>query len=158
MIIFVEQKSFASVVETPEEQAMSDIELRNQCLRYLNDLRGRIFINKATGIPIEVNREIKNEMISKIHVNIYRKRPIARIKFLSLKIIRYFLTDSNPDILYEPDYKKRDIIEYSHIFKYECQINGTRFTVRIRTRKKKTQTTNRLYFLTFEDLTLTEKK
>jgi hypothetical protein len=97
-------------------------------------------------------------MISKIHVNIYKTRQITRIKFLSLKIIQYFLTDSDPDMLYEPDYKKRDIIEYSHVFKYECQINGICFMVRIRTRKKKTQTTNRLYFLTFEDLTLTERK
>jgi hypothetical protein len=158
MIIFKEQKSYASVEETPEEQLMTDFELRNECLKYLTAIRGHIFINKATGIPIEVNRELKNEMISKIHVNIYKRRPIARIKFLSLKIIQCFLTDSDPDILYEPDYQKRDIIEYSHVFKYECQINNTRFMVRIRTRKKKTQATNRLYFLTFEDLTLTERK
>jgi hypothetical protein len=53
MVIFVEQKSYASVVETLEEQAMPDIELRNECLKYLNALHGRVFINKATGISFE---------------------------------------------------------------------------------------------------------
>jgi hypothetical protein len=110
MVIFVEQKSFASVEETPKEQAMTDFELRKECLKYLNAIRGCTFVNKATGIPIEVNRELKNEMIGKIHVNVKKRRPIARIKFLALKIIPYLLTDSAPDTLGEPDSHGRSYV------------------------------------------------
>jgi hypothetical protein len=151
----VEQKSFASVVETPEEQAMSDFELRKECLKYLSALRGRIFINKVTGIPIEVNRELKNEMIGKIHISVKRRRPTARIKFLALKIIPYLLTDSDPDVLGEPDSHGRSYVLESHVFKYKCKINNIPFRVKIRTRKL-INTENRLYFLGFEDLTLEE--
>jgi hypothetical protein len=156
MIIFVEQKSFASVVETPEEQAMSDVELKALSLIWLKSLRGKIFVNKATGIQIEVHREIKDEMMTKIHVNPSKRRIPARIKMIALKLIPYFLMDSDPDILYEPDYRGRKDIEYSHLFKYECRINGIRFLVKIRTRKRYV-TKNRLYFLSFEDLDLMEK-
>jgi hypothetical protein len=153
MAFFVEQKSYASVMETPEEQVMPDIELRNECLKYLNALRGRIFINKATGIPIEVNRELRNEMIGKIHINVKKRRPIARIKFLALKIIPYLLIDSYPDTLGEPDSHNRPYVLESHVFKYKCRINGIPFRVKIRTRKL-INTGNRLYFLGFEDLSL----
>jgi hypothetical protein len=155
MVIFVEQKSFASVVETPEEQVMSDFELRNECLKYLNPLRGRTFINKATGIPIEVNRELRNEMIGKIHISVKKRRPTARIKFLALKIISYLLTDSDPDILGEPDSHSRSYVLENHVFKYKCKINGILFRVKVRTRKL-INTENRLYFLGFEDLSLEE--
>jgi hypothetical protein len=156
MIIFREQKSYAIIEETQEEQLMTDIELRNECLKYLSAIRGKIFINKATGIPIEVNRELKNEMIGKIHVNVQKRRPVAHIKFLSLKVIHYFLTDSDPDTIGEPDYKNRPYIEYSHIFKYNCIINGLHYRVLIRTRKL-TNSGNRLYFLNFEDLNINER-
>jgi hypothetical protein len=145
MIIIKEQKSYASVIETSEEQLMSDFELRKECLKYLNAVRGKTFINKATKIPIEVNRELKQEMIGKIHLNTRQSRPIARIKFLALKIIPQFLTDSDPDSLKEPDYQD----------KYKCKISNIPFRVKIRTRKL-INTGNRLYFLGFEDLTLEE--
>jgi hypothetical protein len=147
----VEQKSFASVVETPEEQAMSDFELRNECLKHLNAFRGHTFINRATKIPIEVNRELRNEMIGKIHISVNKRRPTARIKFLALKIIPYLLTDSDPDTLGEPDSHGRSYVLESHVFKYKCKINDIPFRVKIRTRKL-VNTGNRLYFLGFEDL------
>ena len=99
MIIIREQKSYATVVETPEEQKMSDFELRNESLKYLNAIRGRTFINKAIKIPIEVNRELRKEMIGKIHLSSRRNRPLARIKFQALKIVPQFLTDSDPDFI-----------------------------------------------------------
>jgi hypothetical protein len=156
MVIFVEQKSYTSVVETPEEQAMPDVELKNRSLAWLKSLRGKVYINKATGIPIEINREIKDEMMTKIHVNPSKRRMPARIKMMALKLIPYFLMDSDPDTLYEPDYQDRRDVEFSHLFKYECRINNIRFLVKIRTRKRYS-TENRLYFLSFEDLDLTEK-
>jgi hypothetical protein len=155
MIIFKEQKSYAVVEETSEEQLMSDMELRAECLSALKRMKGRVFINKSTRIPIEVNREIHDEIRIKVHVVASKRRPLARIKYLAIKVLSYFLTDSDPDELYTPDYLKRAHVEHSHIFKYKCQINGSFYLVRIRTRKVK-EIENRLYFLTFEDLDLTE--
>jgi hypothetical protein len=157
MLIFVEQKSYASVVETPEEQAMSDVELKAYYMKYLDLLRGKIFVNKALNIPIEVNREIKGEMRTKIHVNPNKSRPITRIKLLALKIIPYLLMDSDPDIIGDKDYKNRHNIKESHLFKYGCKINGIRFIIHIRT-VQRFSTEHRLYFLSFEDLELTEKR
>jgi hypothetical protein len=90
MIILREQKSYASVVETSEEQAMTDFELKACSLAWLKSLRGKVYINKATGIQIEVHREIKDEMMTKIHVNPSKRRMPARIKMMALKIIPYF--------------------------------------------------------------------
>jgi hypothetical protein len=153
MIIWREQKSYAIKTETADERVLSDSELKSLKVIYLKTLRGKVFINKATRIPIEVNREIKDEMISKIHVNPKKTRPVARIKLLALDLIPYFLMDSDPDSLNEPDYKGRSYIEASHVFKHKCTINNIRFLVRIRTRKIVGKE-NRLYFLSFEDLTL----
>ena len=150
-----EQKSFANIWETNEEKLMTDYQLRSECLETLKKLKGKIFINKTTKIPIEINREIRGEMVLKIHISIKKKRPVARIKFLAIKALPYFLTDSDPDDLYEPDYKNRDQVEYSHVFKYKCQINQVSYLVHIRTRKS-IDTENRLYFLNFEDLSLKE--
>jgi hypothetical protein len=156
MLIFVEQKSYASVVETPQEQAMSDAELKAYYMKYLDLLRGKIFVNKSQNIPIEINREIKGEMQTKIHVNPNKSRSITRIKLLALKIIPYLLRDSDPDIIGSEDYKNRPNIKESHLFKYECKINGVRFMIRIRT-VQRFSTEHRLYFLNFEDIELTEK-
>jgi hypothetical protein len=155
MIIWREQKSYAVKDETEAEKALSDTKLKSLKVAYLKTLKGKVFINKSTRIPIEVDREIRDEMISKIHINSKKPRPIARIKLLALDLIPYFLTDSDPDSLNEPDYKKRSYIESSHVFKYKCTINNIRFLVRIRTRKVVGKE-NRLYFLNFEDLTLSE--
>lgn len=153
MVIFREQKSYAVITETPEEQLMSDAELKKHCLKYLDLLKGKIFVNKARNIPIEVNREIKGEMWSKIHINPSKSRPLVRIKLLALKAIPYFLVDSDPDILHEPDEQSRPNIKEIHVFKYECIIIGIRFLVRIRTRQR-WAFEHRLYFLSFEDLEL----
>jgi hypothetical protein len=156
MIIFVEQKSYASVEETPEEQAMSDFDLKSKYLNYLRSLRGKVFINKATNIPIEINREIRGEIQSKIRIRRDKIKIIARARILAIKLVPYCLIDSDPDILYEPDIKNRQDIEYSHVFKYKCVINKTEYIAKVRTRKKLNQE-NRLYFLSLEDLELTEK-
>ena len=166
MVIFIEQKSYAIIKETPEEQLMSDAELKKDCLKYLDLLKGRIFTNKSRKIQIEVGKEIKNEMWSKIHINPSKKRSLARIKLMALKAIPYFLTDSDPDSLNEPpkifepsknnktfkNDKQKNVIE-SHVFKYKCEINGEPFLVRIRTRQKY-GTEHRLYFISLEDLEL----
>jgi hypothetical protein len=156
MVIFVEQKSYASVVETPEEQAMSDIELKNKALDYLKSLHGKVFINKITGIPIIVNKDIRNELMTKIHVNPKKRRPVARTKFMAIKIIPYLLRDSAPDSLDEPDYKGRKDIEKSNVFKYECLINHIRYMVFIRTLKVKNKSDS-LYYLKLEQLEMTEE-
>jgi len=156
MIIIREQKSYASIVETPEEQLMTDYELKRSYLKYLDSLKGKVFINKALNIPIEVNKEIKGEMRVKVHVSSRTSRAIARIKFLALKIIPYLLRDSDPDVIGSTDYKNRPNVKESHLFKYKCQINGVQFLVRIRT-VQRFATQHRLYFLQFEDLELIEK-
>jgi hypothetical protein len=46
MAIFAGQKSFASVVETPEEQAISDAELKTHCMKYLDLLRGKYLLTR----------------------------------------------------------------------------------------------------------------
>jgi hypothetical protein len=156
MIIWREQKSYAVVTETEEEQQLSDYELKSRYLNYLRSLRGKIFINKATRIPIEVNREISGEIQSKIRIRRNKTKAIARIRILIIKLIPYCLVDSDPDILYEPDIKNRPDIKYSHVFKYKCTINGIEYMAKVRTRKKLSQE-NRLYFLGLDDLELTEK-
>lgn len=155
MVFFKEQKSLAVITETSEERLMVDSELKNHCLQFLDSLRGKVFVNRARRIQIEVGKEIKNEMWSKIHINPKKRRPLARIKLMALKAIPYFLTDSDPDSLGEPDKNNRANIKESHVFKYKCRINGDFFLVRIRTRQKLTGS-HRLYFLSFEDLTLKE--
>jgi hypothetical protein len=156
MIIWQEQRSYAIVTETEEERQLSDYELKLKYLNYLRSLRGKIFINKATKIYIEVNREIRGEIQSKIRVRRDKIKAIARIRILAIKLIPYCLIDSDPDILYEPDIKNRHDIEYSHVFKYKCVINGIEYIAKIRTRKKISQE-NRLYFIGLEDMELTEK-
>lgn len=156
MIIWREQKSYAIITETEEEHQLSDYELKSKYLNYLRSLRGKIFINKATRIPLEVNREISGEIQSKIRIRRNKVKAIARIRILAIKLIPHCLLDSDPDILYEPDIKDRTDIKYSHVFKYKCAINGVEYTAKIRTRKKINQE-NRLYFLGLDDLELTEK-
>jgi hypothetical protein len=156
VIIWREQKSYAVVTETEKEQQLSDYELKSKYLGYLRSLRGKVFINKATNIPIEVNREISGEIQSKVRIRRNKTKTIARIRVLTIKLIPHCLVDSDPDILYEPDIKSRPEIEYSHVFKYKCTINGIEYTAKVRTRKKISQE-NRLYFLGLDDLELTEK-
>jgi len=155
MIILKEQKSYATVIETPEEQLMSDFELKKHCLKYLDLLRGKVFVNKATNTQIEVNREIKGEIRAKIRAG-KDQRIETRVRFLALKIIPYLLIDSDPDILGAKDYKDRPNVVESHIFKYECKINEIRFKVLIRTIQR-LSSGQRLYFLNLEDLELSEK-
>jgi hypothetical protein len=90
MVIFREQKSYAVITETPEEQLMSDIELRAECLSSLKRMKGKVFINKSTQIPIEVNREIHDEMRVKIRVVVSKRRPLARIKYLESRLYPIF--------------------------------------------------------------------
>jgi hypothetical protein len=156
VIIWREQKSYAIITETEEEKRFSDYELKSKYLNYLRSLRGTVFINKVTRISIEVNREISGEIQSKIRIRRNKIKEIARIRILAIKLIPHCLTDSDPDILYEPDIKNRPDIEYSHVFKYKCTINGTEYIAKIRTRRKKGQE-NRLYFLGLDDLEITEK-
>jgi hypothetical protein len=156
MVIFVEQKSFAIISETFEEQSLDDRELRAKCLTKLKSMKGKIFVNKATGISIEVNREIHNELRIKVHVKSGSHRPLARIRFMVIKILPYLLTDSDPDELFVPDYRGRPHVEYSHLFKYNCKINGHFYQAKIRTRKIVGRE-NRLYFISFDDLEISEK-
>jgi hypothetical protein len=156
VIIWQEQRSYAIVTETEEELQLSDYELKSKYLNYLRTLRGKAFINKATRIPIEVNREISGEIQSKIRVRRNKIKEIARVRIMAIKLIPYCLIDSDPDILYEPDIKNRSDIKYSHVFKYKCTINGIEYTAKIWTRKKINQE-NRLYFLGLEDMEITGK-
>lgn len=153
-----EQKSYARIWETDFEKTLNDIELRNWCFsQHLNPLRGKTFINRTTGIPIVVNKNLRGEMISKIRVNTMSYKNDARIKFLSLKALKEFLIDSDPDELKIPDYKGRSKIEHSNIFKYRCKINNKEFYVKIRTRKP-INLSDRVYFLYFEDLLLQKNR
>jgi hypothetical protein len=156
MVVLVEQKSYASVVETPEEQLMTDTELKSRALEYLKSLHGKVFFNKVRDIPIVINKDIRNELMTKIHVNPKKRRPVARTKFMAIKLLPYLLRDSDPDSLDEPDYKGRKDIEKSNVFKYECHINYIRYRVFIRTVKVKNKNDS-LYYLKLEQIELTEK-
>lgn len=149
-----ERKIYAEIWETDFEKTLNDVELRNWCFsQYFNPLRGKTFVNLKTRIPITVNKDLRGEMIQKVHISLKQNRNVARVKFLSLKALKKFLTDSDPYLLYEPSTKKQ--IEHCNIFKYYCKINGNEFCVYIRTRKPYNYA-DRLYFLNFSDIELDE--
>lgn len=135
---------------------MDDIQLRDECLKYLDAIRGKAFINKATGIPIVVNRMLRGEIIGKSHARSYQRNPHIRARLLALKNIQGFLTDSDPVELFCLPKQTQNGIESSSVFKYKCRINGCHYCVEIRTRKPYNHR-DRLYFMSLQDITIEQQ-
>jgi hypothetical protein len=117
-----------TVLETDVEKALSDLELKKECLNYARQhFQGKIFTNKMTGREIKVSGEGLGE---------WKMKSKTREQVLSIKILDKLLENAAFDHD-APDEKGRANIDFFSYFTQQCALNGVPYMAIITIKKTK---------------------